>query len=188
MKPLKQPVCHAFFHARAGPVFRAFLEEKFLLESFWPAKKPILSLLIPIPELGSTFAGTGTLLRIDARGARLACEADRRDNKGVQSLVGRGSRTVSALFHGRRRQLSWRIFSRSARRAGVGVHDGCCHALPRGSAAFRPFPHDRPDKFMRLARPVRKFRSLAYQLGADSAISISALSLVPGWPDVAPGV
>jgi hypothetical protein len=32
-----------------------------LLLSFWPAKKPVLSLLIFIPELGPTFAGTGTV-------------------------------------------------------------------------------------------------------------------------------
>jgi hypothetical protein len=41
------------------------------------------------------------------------------------------------------------------------VHDACCHALDRGSAAFRPFPTIGPDKFWRLARPLWKFRSLA---------------------------
>ena len=50
-----------FFMPVPTPFFRAFLEEKFVLESFWPTKKPVLSPLIFIPELGSTFAGTGTV-------------------------------------------------------------------------------------------------------------------------------
>jgi hypothetical protein len=187
VKPLKQPVCHAIFHARAGPVFRAFLEEKFLLESFCPTEKPILSLRIPIPELGSTFAGTGTFLRIDARGARLACEAGRRDNKGVKSPGG------ARLPHGLS-AFSWtaapiivayflaqRLPSRCWRSRWM---------LPRSAprlGSFSAFPDCRPDKVMRLARPLRKFRSLALPVLVPIRLflCLSAFSLAHGLPDVA---
>jgi hypothetical protein len=41
------------------------------------------------------------------------------------------------------------------------VHHGYSHTQDRGSAAFRPFQLIRRANFSRLARPLRKFRSLA---------------------------
>ena len=62
-EPIKQPLCHAIFFARANPVFWLFLEEKFFVKTFWVAKKRLLSWRPFIPELGSNVAGIGMTRR-----------------------------------------------------------------------------------------------------------------------------
>jgi hypothetical protein len=92
VKPLKQPLCHAIFRAHASPVFLAFLEEKSLLKNFWPAEEPILWLLIFFPELGSTFAGTGTPLRVGVWAYRRGADWARVRIVSVQRLFPGGTK------------------------------------------------------------------------------------------------
>jgi hypothetical protein len=58
---LKQPLCHAIFLRPCQPRFWLFLEERFLFKTFLVAEKQVFGPQTLIPELGSSFAGTGTV-------------------------------------------------------------------------------------------------------------------------------